>query len=229
MTTQSNYLKVFHYTQFNNWRGIVKGTYINNHAPGLGPTLPLGIMNYDARKTRATYALLEALPNNWISNPHFKDIWSRLKASIGPLLLELTIDPTLAYVVERAHMEGYLYEDKCSIPAKYQHADREGAEGAYMLSRIPLIDYLGKNMQYSLPEVTIMESVPLERIAISDTQPILFEKLVEASNDVRSDLMFDIYRTQELVPWVRKNETILTEHRASLGLQNLEGQEGKFI
>lgn len=217
-------MKVYHYTYFNNWRGIKKGTYVSNYEPGLAPDLPLGQMYRPARDIKAFYALFEPQPSSWKENPCFRNVWNWLNLNVGNLLLEIDVDPekdTGIFVVDRGHMEGFLYEDKTHTPKHYLHDTREAAEKAYLGSKMTLRDYLAKQneVNYSLPEVIITEMIPLERIKVSEQQPFLEEELKkEGKNPIKKECLFEIERTQELEPWINRNATLIGDLRASLGI-----------
>lgn len=135
-------MKVFHYTKLEHYQDIVRGSYKSKNKPGLGSSHRMGHKYMEAWETSAVFALLEPSPANWMQNPYFKDIFNYL--DLGPLLLEIETDPKKdnAFVVDRGHVEGFLYEDKTGIPKKYLHPSLSTAERAYMQSKIPLRDYL---------------------------------------------------------------------------------------
>lgn len=141
----------------------------------------MGQADIEAYNCSAVFALLDPMPNTWVHNPHFIQIWGHLKRHVGRLLLEIDIDPKKdpVFVVDRGHVEGHLYKEKEGIPEKYLHGSLAEAEEAYMKSRITLRDYLNhsERLAYSLPEVIITEQVPLEKIKISKEQPFIDEDL----------------------------------------------------
>lgn len=96
-----------------------------------------------ARTTSAVFALLEPIPHAWAENSNFKYSWSALKRHLGRLLLEVDVDPLNdhVFVIDRAHVEGYIYRETLGIPKKYLHNTLESAERAYVESKIPLRDY----------------------------------------------------------------------------------------
>jgi len=170
---------VYHYTRLTDWRGIAEGSSKSNDLPGLAPNMFLANWDPECRKVRASFAFLNPLPPEWISNHEFPYIWATLKSNIGKLLLELTVDEDRTFVVDWGHREGVLSPDKSTVPSRYCHDSEFAAEAAYVKSMIPLKDYLSGNVDspYSLPEVVIPETIPLSRIAISQQQPLLEEML----------------------------------------------------
>ncbi|MDD5731881.1 MAG: hypothetical protein PHU42_03255 [Patescibacteria group bacterium] len=201
-------MKVFHYTSLDNWRNIKRGSYKSDDKPGLGAIHNMGRGYDEAWETKAVFALLEPLPDNWIDNEQFKLTWNYLNSSLGRLLLEIDINPKedKAFVVDRGHLEGFLYENKEDIPEQYLHHSREEAERAYVESKIPIEEYLKKAevFKYSLPEVVILDNVPLEKIKISEQQPLLEEELKSRRGEYLRELLRDMENIPELSRWYNK-------------------------
>lgn len=215
-------MKVFHYSHLKNWHGIQTGSWKSLNEPGLGASSRMGHEDMEAWNTGAVFALLEPLPDNWVKNKHFEGIWDYFRHDMGPLLLEIDVDPEKdkVFVVDRGHVEGALYEeDKKGIPEKYLHRSTIDGERAYMESKIPLREYLEKatELLYSMPEVIITEHVPLEKIRISEQQPLIEDELRRESGEFRQMLIRDIQRIPELSRWYkqRENEKELQEGRES--------------
>ncbi|OGH10812.1 MAG: hypothetical protein A3B38_03875 [Candidatus Levybacteria bacterium RIFCSPLOWO2_01_FULL_36_13] len=171
---------VYHYSQIDKWNEIVRGSYRSSDQPGLGACRRMGHSDQEAWETSAVFALLDPTPKSWTQNSYFKDIWQWLKWDIGDLLLEIAVDLETdnVFVVDRGHVEGFLYQDKTDIPERFLHSTRKLAERKMMESRISLKDFLAKEeeLQYALPEVIFPQHVPLDKIRISNTQPSLEEK-----------------------------------------------------
>lgn len=136
-------MRVFHYTHIDKWEDIETGSWENKNTPGLATGNRIGQTYIEAYNSSAVFALLEAIPNTWTDNPHFRHSWSSLKRHVGKLLLEIDIDSEKdpVFVIDRAHVEGYIYRDIPGIPEKYLHPSLEEAEKAYLKSKIPLHDY----------------------------------------------------------------------------------------
>ncbi len=162
----------------------------------------------------AIYGFLEPKPGSWVNNPFFPNTWDTLVhdfrvmnyTNYGTLLLELNVDPPRdrAFVAERAHLEGFLYRDKQSIPQKFLHKRPAEAENAIMQSLVPLNEYVATQQAYSLPEVVLLNPFPAERITVSPQQPFIEEKLAE-KDDPERDMFLHILThpllQQELSAW----------------------------
>jgi hypothetical protein len=198
-------VKVFHYSQIERWSEIVKGSWKSGEKPGLGASHRMGHHDDEAFNTCAVFALLEPIPESWTQNPYFKDVWQWLIADIGDLLLEIEVDPETdnVLVVDRGHLEGFLYEDKTGIPERYMHLSRKAAERAMMESKIPLGEFLArkKELQYSLPEVIFPQNVPLDKISVSTTQSSLEVKLSKYNRTWEAELMRRVKGIPELQSW----------------------------
>jgi hypothetical protein len=174
------------------------------------------------------FALLSPLPSSWVNNPHFKGIWNYLKRNIGSLLYEIDTDPEhdQVFVVDRGHVEGYLYRHLLNTPERYCYSDKRSAERQYMLSKTPLKDYLQKQTEfnYSLPDVIFPENVPLDRVSISTQQSLLEEQLGIFKGDVRSSLINQIKQIPELDAWFESYK----QREGSLHLEGSRDPEGRF-
>ncbi len=208
-------MKVYHYSHFDYWRDIKRGSWKSKDKPGLGAHRRMGREDMEAWKTGAVFALLEPLPDNWVKNKDFREIWDYLRNDMGTLLLELDVDPEKdkVFVVDRGHIEGFLYDDKKGIPERYLHSTRKEGERAYMESKVSLKDYLSRAEEfgYSMPEIIISEDVPLERITISEQQPLLEEELKEYGGEYRRRRIRDIREIPELARWYKQYEGKLRE------------------
>lgn len=195
---------VYHYARLTDWEGITEGSYKSNGVPGLGANMYLAPLDPEGRKIAVAFALLNPLPPEWINNHEFPHIWTKLKVNVGKLLLELTVDEGRAFVVDWGHREGILSLDKSIVPPAYCHDSEVAAERAYVKSMIPLKDYLSGNVDspYSLPEVVIPETTPIDRVAISRQQPLLEEMLDEyKAGDFRRNRLREIREIPQLAEW----------------------------
>ncbi|KKT69342.1 MAG: hypothetical protein UX09_C0025G0004 [Candidatus Uhrbacteria bacterium GW2011_GWE2_45_35] len=210
-------MKVYHYAHLRKWQDIQKGSWKTDNRPGLSAGRRVGQRDKEAWKTMAVFAFLEPLPDSWVNNTCFKGVWmDRFRSNIGSLLLELDVDLEGGeiFVVDNGHMEGFIYQKETGIPKKYLHRSNEEAERAYMESKISLKDYLEKaeDLGYSMPEIIILKDVPMERIRISDQQPLIEEDLEKyGEGSFKRDLISDIQRIPELSRWFEKREQGLRE------------------
>lgn len=187
-------MKIFHYSSLDYWPEIASGWLRPSHRlwREFGPAFNLG----------AVFWLLEARPNQWIKNKHFPESWWALYRSTGRLLLEIEIDPGEVYIIERWHVEGFLYGNLINPPEIFRHNTLRDSEKAYFDSIIPLKHYLDHQWKYdySLPEILMLNRVPMERVTISGTQ----QKLEEAIEWYR---MWNIFRKSIIrriseIPWL---------------------------
>ncbi len=205
----------YHYTNFGKIGGIL-GKWKDGSKSGLEPRERIGNRLYPP--TLAIFALLEPTPSDWIENPHFPLTWKALKHNLGvlgysKLLLEIDINPKgdQVYVADRAHIEGALYEDKTGIPKKYLHESVKAGEETFMTSMVRLEEYLEhqSELAYSLPEVLILQHLPLERIRVSTKQPLIEEDLERLTSHEREYLINLItmgYAQKELAEWRERYE-----------------------
>ena len=182
-------MMLYHYSHLKDQIGIQEGSWKSSGKPGLGATLRLGTTYPPARDFSAVFCHLSPLPKSWISNSEFPGIWQHFRSDMGTVLLEIYVDENKdseIFVVDRGHVEGFLFINKERVPQRYLHQTREEAEKAYFDSRIPLRDYLAKSGEigFSLPEVVIEHDVPLEQIRISSEQPLL-EKNIREGRSVK--------------------------------------------
>jgi len=199
-------MKIYHYTRIDKWDDIKRGSWKSREKPGLGASRRLGRTDLEAWETAGVFGLLEPIPPKWTQSEHFKNIWGHLKGNIGELLLEIEVDADKdsdVFVLDRGHVEGFLYEDKKGIPDKYIHDKRGEAERAYMESKIPIKDYLSKQneLDYSLPEIIITKDTPFEKLNISEFQPLVEEELTNRKGEYREELVNKIKSIPELKQW----------------------------
>ena len=179
---------------------------MSDNTPWLGANRRIGREDEEAYNSAAIFALQEPLPNTWIHNTDFIEIWSYFKQHVWRILLEIDIDLDRdhVYILDRGHMEGFLYEEKEGIPEKYLHGSRLESERAYMQSKKSLKEYLNSDSWYSLPEVIITGHVPIGKIKISAQQPLLEADLTKYSEKIRKILIDKIEKIPELEIWYKK-------------------------
>lgn len=206
-------MKVYHYTWLDKWEKIKEGSWESGHKPGLGAILRVGLKDMRAWETTAAFGFTDPIPQEWVENNQaFQNVWERLQADMGELLLEVEVDPEKdpVFVIDRGHFEGFkcLNNQKAEgISPQYLHSDRAEAEGAYIATKIPLKDYLKRKdeLKYALPEIIISENVPFDKISISENQPILEEKLIKYRGaGYETDLIKRIKRIPELSGWYER-------------------------
>lgn len=215
------FIKVYHYTDFSKVGQILGKIQNTKQVSGLEPRRYIGQVFGPARERRTTFAFLEPVPNNWVNNEYFPLTWKTLVHDLsildnGKLLLEISTDPQKdeVFVADRSHMEGVRYSDKTNIPEKYRHKSLEEGEQQFMESAIPLKEYLKRQKRgeilYSLPEVVIFNSIPSDRIVVSESQPLIEEDLKKLRFEGRNhlvDLILRGYASRELAPWRQDYES----------------------
>ena len=196
---------VYHYTSSRNWGDIKSANNLKKFA-GLRRKGRLGQDYLPAWEFGAIFALSEARPESWVHNPDFPRTWDYLMTDCGSLLLEVEVDDQAetSLVVDRAHMEGFLYlQEGMEVPERYRHTDPIEAEKAYLESKVPLRDWLVYKdaLDYSLPEILLTELVPLDRIRIPVTQEELELDLAEIVPIGRAKELERLSQIPELQPW----------------------------
>ena len=209
-------MKLYHYSKIESWEGIKKGSWKSDDIPGLGASQRLCLYDQEGRDVVAVFAHLEPLPPRWTQNKNFEGIWEHFKTVIGHLLLEIEVDLEVdkIYVVDGGHIASDLVNTIEGVPKKYLHKNRLEAEQYYMQTKISLEDYLDKKdeLNYSLPEVIIANSIPFERIKVSELQPLLKEDLENYQGEFREELIKQIKGIPGLANWYNKyfNESLAT-------------------
>ncbi len=130
-STNTSEITVYHYTSLLR-AGAILGQQ-EEKTSGLRPKRRIGLKPYSQNNLPAIFGLPEPTPSNWTNNPQFPVTWALLTHRFqhdGPLLLEVGIDPEKdkAFVADRAHIEGLLYEDKTTIPDKFLHLTKTSME-----------------------------------------------------------------------------------------------------
>lgn len=163
-------MKVWHYSQVLEW-GSQKGVNSRERGIGLSPRLNRRLGQ------RAIFALFDPLPKKWIENPVFPQAWQLLLEHIGHLLLEIDVDPQRdrVFVTDAGYYVAADYTLNREIaPKKYQRWYPE-LIGSYQSSMVPLATYQQRRtrLSYALPEVVFLEDLPLERVHVSQEQPLI--------------------------------------------------------
>ncbi len=195
-------MKVFHYAKLDSWNGIVEGSYKSDHRPGLG-----AVQNLTKNlPTRAVFGLLEPLPPEWVNNQDFQNIWRALRLKMGTMLLEIDVDSKTdpVYVIDNAHISGFLLRNEERIPSRYLHTTLHEAETEYVDSMLPIEEFLERKAElcYSLPEVIITDNIPFEKISVSEQQPLLEDSL-KTRGRLGELLREQVMHIPELQPWYR--------------------------
>lgn len=184
-------MKVYHYAKLSDLSSIKPIDTKEKRNIGLKSTYRIGEIG-------ATFALLEPLPKSWTENPHFKNIFSILKRNIGKVLLEIETDGQDAFVIDRGHMEGFLYSGQHNegTPEEYLHETKKEAEKQYIESKIPLAEYIQKSekLNYSLPEVIITKPISVDKINISKQQPLLNKDLRELEKSKKNPKATEVHK-----------------------------------
>lgn len=200
-------MKVYHYINIEDWKkmGLEKEEGKDVQLKGSR----LGRKNREAWEKICVFALLEPMPENWINNKDFHLTWKTLERDLGGrMLLEIEIGPDLeedSFVVDRGHVEGVLYNEvpDTKFPDKYRHGGRDVAEAAYLRSSVPLKQYIENEgaYDYSLPEVIITRRIPLDKVKISEQQPLLEKILEESDYEWASRFIARFREVPELNEW----------------------------
>ncbi len=167
---------VYHYTSFERARAILapgggldpdRGQWIcHEHPPG--------------RTRRALRALVEPDPRSWRESPVFGDYVAMLMDLIEDrLCLEVLVRDEEAFVVDRAHVEGYmcgrvLLTLPGPLPPAYRWFRRDSAEAAMLATTAPVSrpDLWAAHL---LPKVLVVEPIPPARIRVAPVQPYLLD------------------------------------------------------
>lgn len=209
-------MKIYTYTEFKSWRQIKSGSQ-EDHFQGLTPNtnLPLNFPEGPGRLfgipkwNKGIFALLQPVPKEWTNNPSFTNVWSLFKLHVGKLLLDIEINPQEEgiYVGDWGYKEAKrnFFKTVGQIPTKY-NIDSIAASLLYGSSFIPLNDFLKRKgeLNYALPEVVMTKRIPLERVRISVSQPLLEERLRSEFVDLKekSALLAEIKSFPELTTWL---------------------------
>jgi hypothetical protein len=190
--------KIFHYTNGKAWKGMqygykdylvpvpnsdeminsedVRGLYPTGRCIALGNSL---IPYPDKAYESVNRALLEPIPDDWIHNDEFQNIWVRLMGDImrekTVILLEVTVnfEDDDVWVLDRGHVEHFLYQN-----ARY---NRKEAFTLFWNSRVPLKFYLThqNELGFRLPVVVIFSIIPVKRLRV------IWEKTLDEMTAIR--------------------------------------------
>jgi hypothetical protein len=219
---------VYHYVEFDSWKNIKATESLN---PRSLQSIHREVS--DPRSlTRATFALLQPEPKEWIQNELFPTLWDYFIGTRGDLLLEVDADEGKILVGDAGYIEGYLFRNhhqELNMPKKYAITDPNIAFRKYWDSLIPLSDYTDQGLQYCVPEAQIQFPVGLDNITVSHEQPLLERELgLGRLKDQTIPPIPSIYACQtELNPWInnfRNKNSYLEDVLHLLNNQNPEGR-----
>lgn len=118
-------------------------------------------------------ALLEPDPPSWRESQEFLTLWKYLMHDISlqssgeVTLLSFPLEPRdRAYIVERAHVERVLGQDRPGHDPTREAMD--DAYRRYWESRVSVFDYNGG---YSLPQLTLWSPIEVDRLSVEWTKP----------------------------------------------------------
>lgn len=176
--------KMYHYTNDYAWHemnhgkegwllfdaqtgNFVKGTSVRGLWPhkrfvilGKGNSLPMRVHD------PANFGFLEPRPDNWINNKEFPYFWNIVMERVHAggcshrkkiLILEAEVNPEKTFVVDRGHVENFLYENRKN------RGTEEAAYRKYWKSRVLIDQYKGN---YCLPEVVTWEPIGLDKLRV---------------------------------------------------------------
>jgi len=112
-------------------------------------------------------ALLGPEPKSWIENPEFPNLWGYLMHDICKkekvILLSFEILPTdKAFVVDRAHVERFLYHESKTNSKPTKSVEIEAFRN-YWKSRIPAFNYEGG---YDVSQLAIWSKIGTDRLKV---------------------------------------------------------------
>jgi len=136
--------------------------------------------------------------------------------SKGIVLFELEVDlrETTVFVGDRAFVEGVFESNHNGIvPSCFVSEDVLEGEERFMNSLTPLQKYLERVSNevegFSLPEVLILDKVPLERVRVSEEQPFLEKMLERGTKGLYIAALIDRgYLREDLLPWRTRYEVL---------------------
>jgi hypothetical protein len=185
---------IYHYTHIEHWaNNQARGCLMPTHRLGEGGGFP-GI-----KDKKALFALLEPKPNSWLQNPDVSHAWRDLKAHVGKMLVEIKVDPSdEAAVVDQIHIFGLGIANLLGMIPEEWAVEREKD---YWDTRVPLSDYSQELHNFSLPEVVILNPIPMERVVISEQQPLI-EGIIRDTSSGRKDYL-EMSSAQKLLRQLR--------------------------
>ena len=206
-------MKVFHYAKIEEWNRIRKGSFKSNDIPGLGNCRRLNPYPYEGSHIGCSFSLFSPSPKEWVNNRLFPHVWNDLKNITGQLLVEVSTTGLRdnSFVVDWGHIQGWVTENKRSLPRKYRHDDERKARKAYYESMIGVDEFLRNKskLDYSLPEVVITEVIPFKNLEIPRKQPRLDEYLLKHYGYLREEIMMHASWIPELTDWVKEHEILM--------------------
>lgn len=210
----------YHYTTLTR-AGQMLGKYTpRGSSSGLQPKKAIGRNRTvtEAAAQKAAFGLLEPLPQKWINNEHFPSVWAMLVDEVdGPygdkVLMEVAADTSRdkIYVGDRGTIERALHTQD----GDFEALRREG-EDLFVRTMLPLEEYVAGetsgNVNFSLPEVVILQTISAEALTVSHAQPLLESELLHGTSLItRRALVHGIkdgHIQEELMPWKTAFEAV---------------------
>ncbi len=208
---------LYHYTRPNLWKHISQGT----GEQGFKGLVPKSMPTESGNSPYSVFTLTDPLPASWRLNKDYPDAWSdliSLDSGIGQMLLEVEVAPT-----DRIRVYDYAYILFTNTYCAYDSKAREDGDFAYLSHGLSLDSYLERlrgGQDFSLPEVLIQNPVPLERLRVSATQPLIdqvidgnapFRYRTSEQQEDRRVLLQEIQAVSELAPWAQRcKEAMIT-------------------
>lgn len=201
---------LYHYTSPALWKQISEGT----SGCAYKGLIPQSSPAFHIDPQKGIFALTSPMPESWMLNKDYPDAWDdliSLEMGIGRMLLEVE-------TISSDEIKVYDYGFKlfAQMYSTYDAKAIEEAEGRYLANGLPVRAYLDKvagGEDFSLPEVVILNPIPLERLSISKTQPLLDEVIegrvryrnpVHQLADDREILLWQIQNIPELSRWTNR-------------------------
>lgn len=168
---------VYHYTSFDRAERILAG------GGGLDPSFGQWVCHEypPGRTRRALRALVDPAPRSWRASPVFGEYIAMLMGLLEDrLCLEVEVGDDEGFVVDRAHVEGYMCGHALlslpgPLPPEYRWFRRDSAEAAMLATRAPISrpDLWSAHL---LPKVLLLERVEPPRVRVAPVQPYLFDR-----------------------------------------------------
>ena len=152
---------------------------------------------------KAIFALTHPMSASWRLNKHYPDAWDdliSLEVGISRMLLEVETSSS-----DEIKVYDYGYKLFAQMYAAYDAKAMEEAELHYLANGLPLktyLDTLDQGQDFSLPEVVILNPIPLERLSVSPTQPLL-DEVIEGRVRYRHRIGEQVYDRQILLQQIQ--------------------------
>lgn len=200
-------MKIYHYSSFSKIGAILGKN--RTETPGLVGKKGVDLLFPQLENPKASFGLLEPTPSNWVQNKDHPNTWNILTDQLkargdGSPLVEIDVKPEdEVYVGDRAILERLLETFEGDLGSLFNGELSEEVK-KFKDSLVPLGEYIREDREYSLPEVLILNTIPPERIRVSDHQPLLEEELRALRGEGRDYLVHLIshgFAHKELMPW----------------------------